>query len=276
MSVTDDSQDLSRTICIGVESPLSREEGGSPEVPLIRKRKTVGAAETSSHPKAARLGTSDPIFSNLSPLSQPKSSHPISVGELGNMEVGSSHVGDVARPSPSTVGVASTSGAEMNALQRDVRVASWRTAGSSGSVERNWVRKYNDRVDGAFSAAAPVQSKYLRGAGNVSITAVKTHVSQVGLGPVSGNLNKDLEDMNRDILAERRAKQSARRAGLVATPATATSTAAPPSSSVSKAPETSQAQTALALAQVCPRGLDRGNPALKNILRLMIGVIALS
>ncbi|OMO88927.1 hypothetical protein COLO4_20022 [Corchorus olitorius] len=166
MSVTDNSQDLSRTISIGVESPLSREEGGSPEVPLIRKRKTVGVAETSSRPKAARLGTSDPIFSDLSPLSQSKSSHPISVGELGNMEV--------------------------------------------------------------------------------------------------GNLNKDLEDMNRDILAERRVKQSARRAGLVATPATATPTAAPPSSSVSKAPETSQAQTALTLAQVCPQGSRPGESSTQD------------
>ncbi|OMO60987.1 hypothetical protein COLO4_33639 [Corchorus olitorius] len=175
MSVTDDSQDLSRTISIGVESPPSREEGGSPEIPLIRKRKAVGVAEASSHPKAARRDSSDPIFSDLSPLSQPKSSHPISVGELGNMEVGSSHVGDVARPSPSTVGVASTSEAGTNTLRQDVRIASRSTVGSSGSVERNWIRKYNKKVDGAFSAAASVQSKYLKGAGNVSLTVVKTH-----------------------------------------------------------------------------------------------------
>ncbi|OMO88195.1 hypothetical protein COLO4_20376 [Corchorus olitorius] len=143
----------------GVGSPPSREEGGSPDIPLIRKRKAVVVAETSSRSKAARLDTSDPIFSDLSPLSQPKSSHPISVGELGNMEVGSSHVGDVVRPSPSTMGVASTSEAGTNTLQRDVRIASGSTAGSSGSVERNWIRKYNKRVDGAFSAAASVQSK---------------------------------------------------------------------------------------------------------------------
>ncbi|OMO56706.1 hypothetical protein COLO4_35577 [Corchorus olitorius] len=72
----------------GVESPPSREEGGSPEIPLIRKRKRLWVAEASSRPKAARLDASDPIFSDLPPLSQPKSSHPISVGELMNMEVG--------------------------------------------------------------------------------------------------------------------------------------------------------------------------------------------
>ncbi|OMP05505.1 ectonucleoside triphosphate diphosphohydrolase 1-like protein [Corchorus olitorius] len=162
-----------------MESPPSRGEGGSAEVPLIRKRKAAGVAETSSHSKATRPGTSDLIFSDLSPLSQPKSSHPISVGELGNMEVDSSHVGDVARPSPSTVGMAS-------------------------------------------------------------------------------NLNKDLEDMDPKVLAERRAKQNARRAGIAAPTSSVPSTAAPPSSSVSKAPETSQAQTALALAQVCPQGSLQG------------------
>ncbi|OMO62539.1 hypothetical protein COLO4_33019 [Corchorus olitorius] len=158
-----------------VESPPSREEGGSPEIPLIRKRKAVGVAEASGRPKAARLGSSDPIFSDLSPLSQPKFSHPINVGELGNMEVGSSHVGDVARPSPSTVGVAS-------------------------------------------------------------------------------NLNKDLEDMDRAVLVERRAKQNARHSGLTAS----TSSAAPPPPFVSKAPKTSQVDPALTLAQVCPQGSHPG------------------
>ncbi|OMP11656.1 putative Calreticulin precursor [Corchorus olitorius] len=203
MSATDDSQVLSRTISIGVESPPSREEGDTPEIPLIRKRKATGVAEASSRPKVARLDAFDPIFSDPS------------------------HVGDVIRPSPSTVGVASTSEAGTNTLQPNVCVASGSTAGSSGSVERNWVRRYNERVDRAFSAAVSMQSKYLKGA---------------------GNSNKDLENMETKVIAERRAKQNARRAGLVAS----TSPVVPFPSSVSKAPETPQANPPLTLAQACP------------------------
>ncbi|OMO80055.1 hypothetical protein COLO4_24267 [Corchorus olitorius] len=134
-------------------------------------------------------------FSELSDDSdiEPKSSHPISVGELGNMEVDSSHVGDVARPSPSTVGVAR-------------------------------------------------------------------------------NLNKDLEDMNRDILSQRRAKQSTRRAELVVTPAATSSatpsTAVPPPPSVGKAPEAAQTQTALTLAQAHPQGAQPGESSCQAAVQL--------
>ncbi|OMO87635.1 hypothetical protein COLO4_20630 [Corchorus olitorius] len=114
------------------------------------------------------------------------------------MEVDSSHVGDVARPSPSTVGVASTSKAGTTLLQQD-----------------------------------------------------------------------DLEDINRDILSQRRAKQITRRAELVATPAATSSAtpsvAVPPPPSVGKAPEAAQTQTALTLAQVHPQGAQPGESSCQAI-----------
>ncbi|OMO61465.1 hypothetical protein COLO4_33424 [Corchorus olitorius] len=73
-------------------------------------------------------------------------------------------------------------------------------------------------------------------------------------GVLPCNLNKDLKDMDPKVLAERRAKQNARRAGLVAP----TSSAVPPPPSVGKAPETPQANPALTLAQACPQGPHPG------------------
>ncbi|OMO55052.1 hypothetical protein COLO4_36221 [Corchorus olitorius] len=302
MSVTDDSQDLSRTISIGVESPPSREEGGSPEIPLIRKRKAVGVAEASRRPKAARQDTSDPIFSDLSPLSQPKSSHSISVGELGNMEVGSSHVGDVARSSPLTVGVAIIEVVEgtfiVNGLGEEGREFLPR---GGGFVEKPYEPPVYDGKDWYVGPSSPTvvcppgPGNHGRGKGLMTLNALaeaqgrpgfpmSTLMSEIespyGVLPClllhfhcyvrlssnfrvtdvrlifigAGNLNKDLEDMDPKVLAERRAKQNARHAGLVAP----TSSVVSPPTSALNAPKTSQANPALTLAQVRPQGSHPG------------------
>ncbi|OMP11234.1 hypothetical protein COLO4_03944 [Corchorus olitorius] len=67
--------------------------------------------------------------------------------------------------------------------------------------------------------------------------------------------------MDPKVLAERRAKQNARRAGL-ATP----TSAVPPPPSVGKTPETPPANPALTLAQACPQRPHPGESSAQTLL----------
>ncbi|OMO77719.1 hypothetical protein COLO4_25026 [Corchorus olitorius] len=293
MSATDDSQDLSRTINIGVESPPSHEEGGSPEVPLIRKRKATEAGEASSYPKTVLLGTVDPIFSNLSPLSQPRSSYQISVGELVHMEVGSSHVGDVARPSSSTARVEDASevrspgsnsvilvltivfttfgrtggGPSLPGSCLSVALGSLVTRSSRRCLATMMLRPHSRRKGRTFFEAPTSWRHWKQEFFGVQIRrGMKWHVNikWVDIETKSynvckyelGNLNKDLELMDPRILAEKRARQNARRAGLTAP----SPSAVPPPTSVSGVLETSSTQPnpPLTLAQMPSQGSRPG------------------
>ncbi|OMP08091.1 hypothetical protein COLO4_06787 [Corchorus olitorius] len=114
------------------------------------------------------------------------------------MEMSGSHMGDIVHPSSSaTPEVATvTPEVETNASHQSARAESGSMASSSNSREKNWVKKDNNDVDGAFSATTQVSSKYLKGADCISIKAVKAHASKVGLGPASGFRRKQFQEKN--------------------------------------------------------------------------------
>ncbi|OMP04776.1 Transposase (putative), gypsy type [Corchorus capsularis] len=164
----EDSQNISGTPSMG-NSSIPRDDhqsdkgSSSSEIPLVRKRKITEPGEASSALRIDRPETNDPTFSSLSPLPPPRSSYSVSVGELGPV---APPIGSVADFSSSATEVAYSAAPN---VAESSRADFGSLATSSGSV----VSKY-------------VVSKYVRGADNASIRAVRAHVSRVGLGPITG------------------------------------------------------------------------------------------